>query len=140
MRGVNKVILLGNLGKDPEINVLEGNIMVARFSLATTEVYKDKAGRLINQTDWHTVVLWRGLAELAQKHLHKGSLVYVEGKIRNRSWEDKDGNKKYAHEVLAESLVLLDKKEDGSNISAHSNEHLNNGDDQETDPNKLPFS
>lgn len=79
MRGVNRVMLIGNLGKDPDVQFLEGNIAVAKFPLATTETYKDRAGKLISQTEWHTVVLWRGLAELAQKYLHKGSLIYVEG-------------------------------------------------------------
>ena len=76
MRGVNRVMLIGNLGKDPDMQFLEGNIGVAKFSLATTETYKDRSGKLISQTEWHTVVLWRGLAELAQKYLHKGSLVF----------------------------------------------------------------
>ena len=92
MRGVNRVMLIGNLGRDPDVQHLEGNIAVAKFPLATTETFKDRAGKLISQTEWHTVVLWRGLAELAQKYLHKGSLVYIEGRLRTRSWEDKDGN------------------------------------------------
>src|SRR5712675_1820980 len=82
MRGVNRVILIGNLGKDPDVQFLEGNIGVAKFSLATTETFKDRSGKLVSQTEWHTVVLWRGLAELAQKYLHKGSLVYIEGRLR----------------------------------------------------------
>lgn len=110
MRGVNKVVLIGNLGKDPEVQILEGNITVAKFPLATTETFKDKNGKLVSQTEWHTVVLWRGLAELAQKYLHKASLVYVEGRLRTRSWEDKDGIKKYATEVVGENLIMLDKK------------------------------
>src|SRR5580765_375927 len=85
MRGVNRVMLIGNLGKDPDVQYLEGNIGVAKFSLATTETFKDRTGKLISQTEWHTVVLWRGLAELAQKYLHKGSLVYIEGRLRTRS-------------------------------------------------------
>ncbi|MGB4843101.1 MAG: single-stranded DNA-binding protein [Ferruginibacter sp.] len=114
MRGVNKVILIGNLGKDPDMQFLEGNIGVAKFSLATTETYKDRSGKLISQTEWHTVVLWRGLAELAQKYLHKGSLVYIEGRLKTRSWEDKDGNKKFATEVVGDNLIMLDKRSDGS--------------------------
>ena len=85
-------MLIGNLGKDPDVQFLEGNIGVAKFPLATTETFKDRSGKLISQTEWHTVVLWRGLAELAQKYLHKGSLVYIEGRLRTRSWEDKEGN------------------------------------------------
>jgi len=114
MRGVNKVILIGNLGKDPDVQYLEGNIGVAKFSLATTETFKDRTGKLISQTEWHTVVLWRGLAELAQKYLHKGSLIYVEGRLRTRSWEDKEGNKKFATEVVGDNLIMLDKKIEGN--------------------------
>ncbi len=113
MRGVNRVMLIGNLGKDPDVQYLEGNIAVAKFPLATTETYKDRAGKLISQTEWHTVVLWRGLAELAQKYLHKGSLIYVEGRLRTRSWEDKDGNKKFATEIVGDNLIMLDKRGDG---------------------------
>jgi len=113
MRGVNRVMLIGNLGKDPDVQYLEGNIAVAKFSLATTETFKDRAGKLISQTEWHTVVLWRGLAELAQKYLHKGSLVYIEGRLRTRSWEDKEGNKKFATEVVGDNLIMLDKRTDG---------------------------
>jgi single-strand DNA-binding protein len=93
---------------------LEGNIGVAKFSLATTETYKDRSGKLISQTEWHTVVLWRGLAELAQKYLHKGSLVYIEGRLKTRSWEDKEGNKKFATEIVGDNLIMLDKRNDGS--------------------------
>ncbi len=118
MRGVNKVILVGNLGKDPEIQYLPGNIAVAKFSLATTESYKDKSGKQTSQTEWHTVVLWRGLAELASKYLHKGSAVYIEGRLHTRSWEDKDFNKKYATEIVGNNLVILDKRADQQDDTA----------------------
>lgn len=114
MRGLNKVTLIGNLGNDPDCQVLEGNISVAKFSLATTESYKDKNGQNQSNTDWHNVVLWRGLADLAKNYLHKGSLVYVEGKLKTRSFEDKEGNKRYVTEIVAEQLLLLDKKVDGN--------------------------
>ena len=114
MRGVNRVMLIGNLGKDPDIQFLEGNIGVAKFSLATTETFKDRSGKLISQTEWHTVVLWRGLADLAQKYLHKGSLVYIEGRLKTRSWEDKDGNKKFATEIVGDNLIMLEKRSDGT--------------------------
>jgi len=114
MRGVNRVMLIGNLGKDPDVQYLEGNIAVAKFPLATTETYKDRAGKLISQTEWHTVVLWRGLAELAHKYLHKGSLIYVEGRLRTRSWDDRDGNKKFATEIVGDNLIMLDKRSDGN--------------------------
>ena len=131
MRGVNRVMLIGNLGKDPDVQYLEGNIGVAKFSLATTETFKDRNGKLISQTEWHTVVLWRGLAELAQKYLHKGSLVYIEGRLRTRSWEDKEGNKKFATEVVGDNLIMLDKKLEGSNAvvpQPESSEGLNGSD------------
>jgi len=114
MRGVNRVTLIGNLGKDPDMQFLEGNIGVAKFSLATTETFKDRSGKLISQTEWHTVVLWRGLAELAQKYLHRGSLVYIEGRLKTRSWEDKDGNKKFATEIVGDNLIMLDKRSDAT--------------------------
>ncbi len=114
MRGVNRAMLIGNLGKEPDVQVLEGNIAVAKFPLATTETFKDRTGRLVSQTEWHTVVLWRGLAELAQKYLHKGSLVYIEGRLKTRSWEDKEGVKKYATEVVGDNLIMLDKRADGT--------------------------
>ncbi len=124
MRGVNRVMLIGNLGKDPDVQYLEGNIGVAKFSLATTETFKDRTGKLISQTEWHTVVLWRGLAELAQKYLHKGSLVYIEGRLRTRSWEDKDGNKKFATEVVGDNLIMLDKKMDAGQNSMPPHEGM----------------
>jgi single-strand DNA-binding protein len=117
MRGVNRVILIGNLGKDPDIQFLEGNIGVAKFSLATTETFKDRSGKLISQTEWHTVVLWRGLADLAQRYLHKGSLVYIEGRLKTRSWEDKEGNKKFATEIVGDNLIMLEKRSDGTPIN-----------------------
>lgn len=118
MRGVNRVMLIGNLGKDPDVQYLEGNIGVAKFPLATTETFKDRSGKLISQTEWHTVVLWRGLAELAQKYLHKGSLVYIEGRLRTRSWEDKEGNRKFATEVVGDNLIMLDKRTEGPSMGS----------------------
>jgi single-strand DNA-binding protein len=126
-------MLIGNLGKDPDLQYLEGNIGVAKFSLATTETYKDRGGKLVSQTEWHTVVLWRGLAELAQKYLHKGSMVYIEGRLRTRSWEDKEGNKKFATEVVGDNLIMLEKR-GGEGYASHQlghtdgNEELNHGD------------
>lgn len=117
MRGVNRVMLIGNLGKDPDLQYLEGNIAVAKFPLATTETFKDKNGSLVSQTEWHTVVLWRGLAELAQKYLHKGSLVFIEGRLRTRNWEDKDKNRRFSTEIVGDNLVMLDKrKENGTDM------------------------
>lgn len=114
MRGLNKVMLIGNLGKDPDIQFLEGNIAVAKFPLATTESYKDKTGKVMNQTEWHNIVLWRGLAEMAQKYLHKSSLVYIEGRLKTRNWEDRDHNRKTITEIIGDNLVMLDKKEEST--------------------------
>lgn len=121
MRGVNKVMLIGNLGKDPDIQYLEGNIPVSKFPLATTETYKDKNGKLVSQTEWHNIVLWRGLAELAQKYLHKSSLVYIEGRLKTRYWEDRDHNKKVATEIIADNLIMLDKRTDINHEETHEN-------------------
>ena len=123
MSGVNKVILVGNLGKDPEVRYLEGNVPVAKFSLATTESYKNKEGNRVEQTEWHNVVLWRGLAEIAEKYLRKGSSVYIEGKIRSRSWDDKEGVKRYTTDIVAENMVMLGKKgEDSGNTEFQKTE------------------
>lgn len=118
MRGVNRVMLIGNLGKDPDLQYLEGNIAVAKFPLATTETFKDKNGNLVSQTEWHTVVLWRGLAELAQKYLHKGSLVFIEGRLRTRNWEDKDKNKRFSTEIVGDNLVMLDKRKENGDYTS----------------------
>ena len=90
---VNKVILIGNVGADPDIKYLDGGVAVARFSLATTESYKNKNGERVDQTEWHNIVLWRNLAEIAEKYVKKGMRLYIEGRIRNRSWEDQNGVK-----------------------------------------------
>jgi single-strand DNA-binding protein len=113
MAGVNKVILVGNLGRDPEVRYLEGGTAVANFPLATSETYKDKQGRRVEHTEWHNIVVWRGLAEVAEKYLKKGMQVYVEGKLRTRSWDDKDGNKKYTTEIVADNMTILTRKEEG---------------------------
>lgn len=143
MRGVNRVMLIGNLGKDPDVQTLEGNIAVAKFPLATTETFKDRSGKLISQTEWHTVVLWRGLAELAQKYLHKSSLVYIEGRLRTRSWEDKDGHRKFATEVVGDNLIMLDKRMDSGTSSTTGDtgiEGMGSSDTPIGDPSEnLPF-
>ncbi|MBO4646499.1 MAG: single-stranded DNA-binding protein [Bacteroidales bacterium] len=106
MSGVNKVILIGRLGKDPETHVFENGLKKASFSLATTEVYRDKDGNRKEMTEWHNVVCWRNLADIAEKYLQKGKLLYVEGRIRTRSWEE-NGNKKYFTEVEATTFTML---------------------------------
>ena len=115
MSGVNKVILLGNLGKDPEVRYLDNGVAVANFSLATTEKYKNKLGERVSQTEWHNIVVWRGLAEVAEKYLKKGSNVYIEGKIKTRKWEDKDGITRYNTEILADNMTMLGSKQSHEN-------------------------
>ncbi len=105
---VNKVILIGNLGADPEVRHLDNNLVVASFPLATSESYTDKnTGEKISHTDWHNITVWRGLAEVASKYLSKGQKVFIEGKLRNRSWKDKEGNTRYTTEIVADELVML---------------------------------
>lgn len=114
-RSVNKVILVGNLGKDPEVRHLENGAVVANFSLATSESYKDRnTGEVITNTDWHNVVLWRGLAEVVEKYVKKGDKIYIEGKLKSRSYQDQDGVTKYITEVLGDNLVMLGKQEGNS--------------------------
>ncbi|PKP22938.1 MAG: single-stranded DNA-binding protein [Bacteroidetes bacterium HGW-Bacteroidetes-21] len=109
---VNKVILVGNVGKDPEVKFIESGVAVAKFPLATTEVYNDKNNQKKEITEWHNIVLWRGLAEIAQKYVKKGKQVYIEGKISTRSYE-KDGQKLYFTEIIGQTMQLLGKKDDG---------------------------
>lgn len=120
MSGVNKVILVGHVGKDPEVRYLEGGVAVARLPLATSETYKNKEGQKTEQTEWHNIVLWRGLAEITEKYVRKGKLLYIEGKIRTRSYGD-ENNKKYITEIIADSMTMLGgpRVEDSN---AHNNE------------------
>jgi len=112
---VNKVILVGNVGKDPDVRYLEKGVAIARFPLATSETYKSRDGERVTATEWHNVVLWRGLAEIAEKYIKKGSQLYIEGKIRTRSYDDKDGNKKYMTEIVADQMQMLGKRSDSQN-------------------------
>ena len=117
MAGVNKVILIGNLGADPEVRSLESGVKVATINVATSESYKDKSGERQTQTEWHRVVLWRGLAEVVEKYLKKGSQVYIEGRLRTRSYDDQDGKKMYVTEIEARELTMLGRREsEGSDM------------------------
>ena len=117
-KSVNKVTLLGNLGKDPEVKYTPQGTAVAKLALATNERYKDKEGQWQDRTEWHNVVLWQRLAEIAGEYLKKGSKVYIEGKLQTRSWEDKQTNqKRYMTEVVANDLVLLGGRGEGSGDS-----------------------
>ena len=119
---VNKVILIGNLGKDPEIRRLENGAVVATFSIATSESFTDKnSGEKKEITDWHDIVLWRGLAEIAEKYIRKGTKIYVEGKLKKRSWQDKEGNTKYNTEVIGEELTILSRLETSNKTAAPYN-------------------
>ncbi|AKD02481.1 single-stranded DNA-binding protein [Pontibacter korlensis] len=112
MASVNKAILVGNLGKDPEVRHLEGGVAVARFPIATSETFKDKNGQRQERTEWHNIVVWRGLAEVAEKYLRKGNSVYIEGRIRTNSYQDKDGVQRYSTEIVADNMTMLGGRSD----------------------------
>jgi single-strand DNA-binding protein len=142
---INKVILVGNVGADPEVRYIESNTPVCNLRIATSESYKNRNGEKVTTTEWHTVVLWRGLAEIAEKYVKKGMQLYIEGKIRTRSWDDKDGNKRYATEIVADSLQLLGKRE-GTESPRHDDAPLPEKQnekpvvpDAENEPDDLPF-
>lgn len=132
---INKVILIGNLGKDPEIRHLEGSTSVARFPVATNENFRDRDGNWQTKTEWHDIVAWRHLAERAERSLKKGSLVYIEGKLQHRKWTDNQNQERYTTEVVANVIRPLEKREDsasgygsgqqgsGSNYEAPANDH-----------------
>lgn len=123
MSGVNKVILIGRLGKDPEVRNLDNGVSVANFTMATSETYKDRTtGEKKEVTEWHNIVLWRGLAEISQKYLHKGDLVYIEGKLRTRSWE-KEGVTRYTTEIIADNMTMLGSRSGGGNAGGSSSEY-----------------
>jgi len=109
---VNKVILVGNVGKDPEIRHLDTGVAVANFPLATSESYTAKNGEKVTTTEWHNIVLWRGLAEVAEKYVTKGRQLYIEGRIRTRNYDDKDGNKRYITEIYGDTMQMLGTKSD----------------------------
>ncbi|MFD1256844.1 single-stranded DNA-binding protein [Mucilaginibacter terrae] len=142
MSGINKVILVGHLDKDPEVRYLEGGVSVASFPLATSESF-NKDGRKVEQTEWHNIVMWRGLADVAAKYLQKGKLVYIEGKLRTRSFEDKSGIRKYTTEVVAENFTVLGRKTDfeSENVSRQTvkSEAADSNYDRSTEADNLPF-
>lgn len=116
MSSVNKVILVGHLGQDPQIRYLEGNVTVASFPLATSETYS-KDGQRMEQTEWHNIVIWRGLADVAAKYLKKGRLIYLEGKIRTRNYEDKTGVRRYITEIIADTFTMLGRGQEEDSIT-----------------------
>ncbi|HLP11407.1 MAG TPA: single-stranded DNA-binding protein [Flavobacteriales bacterium] len=135
---VNKVILVGNLGKDPEVRTLENGVKKVSFPLATSEVYKDKdTGDKRTETEWHNIVIWRGLADVAEKYLRKGQQVYVEGKIKSRQYKDKEGNQRYITEVVADNFVMMSRSSDAPKNNEGSNTGNDNYSSSPTDD--LPF-
>jgi len=119
---VNKVILIGNLGKDPEVRHLENGATVANFSIATSESFNDKnTGERREITDWHNIVVWRGLAKIVEQYLKKGSKVYIEGKLKTRSWQDENNNTRYTTEVVADNMTMLSRADAQNNAGGGSN-------------------
>ena len=110
---LNKVMLIGNVGKDPEIRHLENGVAVVTLPIATSERFKDRTGEVKEQTEWHNVVFWRNLAEIVEKHVRKGSQVFIEGRLRTRQWEDQNGQKRYATEIVADTMRLLGRRPEG---------------------------
>ncbi|MFC1586643.1 single-stranded DNA-binding protein [Fibrobacterota bacterium] len=104
---LNKVMIIGNLGRDPEIRSTPSGAKVSNFSVATNESYTDKSGQKVERTEWHRIVMWRGLADIAEKYLRKGSTVYVEGKLQTRSWDDQNGQRRYTTEIIADQMTML---------------------------------
>tara|TARA_R110002072_G_scaffold19826_29_gene73113 strand:+ start:2101 stop:2520 length:420 start_codon:yes stop_codon:yes gene_type:complete len=135
---LNKVMLIGNLGKDPELKTFEGGNSLARFPIATSETYTNKqSNERVTQTEWHSIVLRRGLAEVAEKYLKKGDKVYIEGKIKTRSWEDDRGEKRYSTEIQADSMTMLSgRREENSNPSPSPAKNVELEKDEDDD---LPF-
>jgi single-strand DNA-binding protein len=121
MAGVNKVILVGNLGKDPEVRHLEGGVSVAHFTLATNDYYKDKQGNRVERTEWHNISAWRGLADMADKYLKKGQQVYIEGKLRTRQYQDKDQQTRYITEFVADEISLRGGRPQGPGAASDAN-------------------
>jgi single-strand DNA-binding protein len=107
MAGVNKAIIVGNLGADPEVRTLESGAKVATIRVATTERYKDRDGNQQENTEWHNIVLWRGLADITERYLKKGRQVYIEGRLKTRKWTDQNGNDRYTTEIVAQEMTLL---------------------------------
>lgn len=132
-RTLNKVMLIGNVGKDPDIHFTPSGVKVAQFRMATTETWKDKEGAIQEHTDWHTIIAWRGLADVVEKLIHRGSRVYIEGKIQSRSFDDKEGHKRYVTEIVAENLLNLDSKKPEGAVAHGETEQRS----EETD--EIPF-
>ncbi len=145
---VNKVILVGNVGRDPEVRYLDKDVAVANFPLATSESYTAKNGEKVTTTEWHNIVIWRGLAKVVEQYVKKGDRLYIEGRIRTRSWEDKEGNKRYTTEIYGDNMEMLGgsrNQQGGGSAPTHQapqNENQNQVNEPDFDPNEeddLPF-
>ncbi len=139
MAGVNKVILIGNLGADPEMRYTPGGTAVVNFSLATTESYTNKEGEKVTKTEWHRIVAFRRLAEICGEYLAKGRQVYIEGKIQTRSWEDRDGVKKYTTEILADTMQMLGTRASQGGGAGGGGASQAGGPGPESDLDDVPF-
>lgn len=137
---INKVILIGNLGKDPEVRYLENGTAVCNFPLATSETYTDKkTGEKQTQTEWHNIVLWRGLAEIAERYLRKGMKIYIEGKLRTRSWQDQEGNNRYTTEIVADNMTMLGRNSEENTSSQPTTSPQQSKTDLSGPEDDLPF-
>ena len=143
---VNKVILIGNLGRDPEVKKLDNGATLASFSIATSESYTDKhTGEKIENTDWHDIVLWRGLAEVAEKFLKKGTKIFVEGRLKKRSWQDREGNTRYNVEIIGDEMTILSRSDVKEKVKSpytveKNNQEISTLKNMEHDPEDiLPF-
>ncbi len=138
---VNKVILVGNVGKDPEVKYFDNDLSVARFPLATSETFT-RNGEKVTQTEWHNIVVWRGLAKVAENYVKKGTQLYIEGSLRTRSWEDADGNKRYTTEIVAQNMQMLGRKSDSEQVASQENVNVAKESEAATAPEEdddLPF-
>ncbi len=138
---LNKVMLIGNLGKDPEMKHFEGGGVLARFPIATSETYTNKqTNEKVTNTEWHNIVIRRGLAEVAEKYLHKGDKVFIEGKLKTRSWQDQDGNTRYTTEVVADNMTMLGSRSGGEEqVTPQSNEASDSAPAYAEGEDDLPF-
>lgn len=135
---VNKVILVGNVGKDPEIRYLEGGTAVCSFPLATSATYRNRDGERITSTEWHNIVLWRGLAEIAERYVKKGSQLFIEGRIRSRSWDDREGNKRYTTEIIADNMQMLGRRPDDTSSDTQATSGESQTDDKDDKVEETP--
>ena len=135
MSGVNRVIIIGRLGQDPDVQYTPSGVAVAKFSVATSESWKNKdTGEKEEKTEWHRIVVWRRLAEVCGEYLKKGSQVYIEGKLQTRTWEDKEGNKRWTTEIVAQNMQMLGSKRDGGGQGQVSKEYYG-----DPPPEEIPF-